>query len=281
LRAWERRYGLTPAERVGKTRFYSGQQVHRLTRIRRLIDQGHPISTLIDLSEAQLSERLQPPARAPARAPRVALVGTQLLMLEQTHSTPPQLEVDGRWVNLEAYQAQSATSTEHELLIVLLGSINATSLARLRSVLGDDKYSQSLLLLYHFATADGLEQAAEEGLTLLRWPIDWPQLEQTAARLTGRPLRASRHSLRRFSDEQLLSIAHAGAGLGCACPEHLVDFISQLNAFAEHSEACRDPNDVEAHAHARITELSFSARAQLELALGEWVETHELLPLAN
>ena len=32
LRAWERRYGLAPAHRAGKTRFYSASQLARLGR---------------------------------------------------------------------------------------------------------------------------------------------------------------------------------------------------------------------------------------------------------
>jgi len=36
LRAWERRYGLVPAHRAGKTRFYSASQLSRLAKIKRL-----------------------------------------------------------------------------------------------------------------------------------------------------------------------------------------------------------------------------------------------------
>ena len=37
LRAWERRYGLAPAHRDGRTRYYSGAQLSRLKRIKQLI----------------------------------------------------------------------------------------------------------------------------------------------------------------------------------------------------------------------------------------------------
>ncbi len=58
LRAWERRYGLQPAHRSGKTRFYNLEQVGRLKKIKRLIDNGHPISSLVSLTDEQLNERL-------------------------------------------------------------------------------------------------------------------------------------------------------------------------------------------------------------------------------
>jgi hypothetical protein len=40
LRAWDRRYGLAPAHRAGKTRFYNRAQLERLKRIKQLIDEG-------------------------------------------------------------------------------------------------------------------------------------------------------------------------------------------------------------------------------------------------
>lgn len=59
LRAWERRYGLAPAARAGRARVYDGHQVTQLRLIHTLIERGHPISTLVGLTTAQLSERLQ------------------------------------------------------------------------------------------------------------------------------------------------------------------------------------------------------------------------------
>jgi DNA-binding transcriptional MerR regulator len=58
LRAWERRHGFAPARRNGRTRLYDGSQVEKLRLMRALIDFGHPVSTLIDLSSTQLSARL-------------------------------------------------------------------------------------------------------------------------------------------------------------------------------------------------------------------------------
>ena len=83
LRAWERRYGLEPAERAGKTRFYDAAQIERLTVIKALLDQGHPISQVIHLPAEALSRRLTPGRRASSLAssatPKVALVGAALV----------------------------------------------------------------------------------------------------------------------------------------------------------------------------------------------------------
>ncbi len=294
LRAWERRYGLTPASRDGKTRFFSAEQVERLTRIKRLIDQGHPISTLINLSSEALNERLQALAPMAAKtstgaAPSVALVGTQLLMLEQSNAEATRVTVSGRWVNLDVCLPELAQLTTAnglpDVLVALQGSVTADSLDRLDSL----PNSMARLVIYHYATDAGLAAAADRGLTLLRWPVSWAEIEQAVARLARAPLKAGRHAPKRFSDEQLLSIASASDGLGCACPADLVNLISALNAFTDHSAACAPDTDFSTDAandarpprHARIAERTSSARLELELVLEDWVTAEGLLPIPN
>ena len=56
LRAWERRYGITPAERspTGR-RFYTREQVERLRLLKSCSDAGHRIGSLVELSTEKLS----------------------------------------------------------------------------------------------------------------------------------------------------------------------------------------------------------------------------------
>ena len=310
LRAWERRYGLTPASREGKTRFFSATQVERLRRIKRLIDQGHPVSTLINLSDTALNERLQALApvalEAAPTAPAVALVGTQLLMLEQDTTEATRVNVMGRWVNIDvclpAIAALPAAEDLPDVLVVLQGSVTPESLDKLDSLPGTVKK----LVIYHYATDSGLSTAADRGLMLLRWPVQWKDIEQAVASLIRAPLKAGRHAPRRFSDEQLFTIASACGslvgssgslvesngsvapqqGLACACPAELVHLISALNAFTEHSAACGTPTaDRQAPAqmprHALIAERTSNARLELELVLEDWVAAEGLLPAPN
>jgi len=309
LRAWERRYGLTPASREGKTRFFSATQVERLRRIKRLIDQGHPVSTLINLSDAALNERLQaltpaPLEHAPNAAPAVALVGTQLLMLEQDTTAAARVNVTGRWVNIDvclpAIAALEAAEDLPDVLVVLQGSVTPESLDRLDSLPATVKR----LVIYHYATDSGLTVAADRGLMLLRWPVQWSDIEQAVASLVRAPLKAGRHAPRRFSDDQLFTIASACGykegggstnnhdsataqqGLACACPAELVHLISALNAFTDHSAACSTPSaDQPAPAqmprHALIAERTSHARLELELVLEDWVSAEGLLPAPN
>ena len=85
LRAWERRHGLAPAEREGRTRYYSRTQLKRLEKIKALTEDGHPISSLVELSEEQLDARIgiTRPRVSPHRLPQIGLVGPNLMILEQ------------------------------------------------------------------------------------------------------------------------------------------------------------------------------------------------------
>ena len=113
LRAWERRYGLEPAERAGQTRFYSAEQLDQLTAIKGLLDQGHPISQVIGLDAAELKRRLHPPRLSPqarlqpqGRRGRFGLVGSQLIHALRT-ADDPELTPTMEWASLaelEAYQ---------------------------------------------------------------------------------------------------------------------------------------------------------------------------------
>ena len=68
LRAWERRYQVSPSGRSpGGTRLYSDEDVDRLRLIKKLLDAGHSIGGVFDLSRdelARLAGDVAPAARA-------------------------------------------------------------------------------------------------------------------------------------------------------------------------------------------------------------------------
>src|SRR5215217_4174372 len=69
LRVWERRYGLSDAERsTSGQRLYSAEQVRRLALLKQLVDQGHAIGILAKLPIEQLQELTRPRAVAEQRA---------------------------------------------------------------------------------------------------------------------------------------------------------------------------------------------------------------------
>jgi len=275
LRAWERRYGLEPAYKSGKTRFYSKSQLDRLQLIKRLIDQGHPISTLVELADEQLSERLQTQRQARLRPATTGLVGPNLLVLEQQQTQTPRLDVRARWANLEAFLHDQTGTEALDVVVVQLPVLLTATIEKVARF----QPSARIVALYQFATPKHLVAVQELGIPTLQWPVSWQQIEHACAVTAGTPLRAARAATRRFTDDELIAIA-ASATDPSGCPGHLVELISNLNAFAEFSLSCAeelsDP-DLYQRVHTDTTQ----ARAQLELALEALVDAEQLLATPN
>ena len=278
LRAWERRYGLEPAHKAGKTRFYSGAQLERLQRIKRLIDQGHPISTLVELTDAQLEERLSNQRRARLSPARAGLIGPNLLVLEHQQTEASRLDVRGRWANVDAFLEDPTAAEPLDVVVVQLPVLLSDTLTRV----GRFQPEARLVALYQFATPKHLAAVQEQGIPTLTWPAAWREIEHACATTAGMPLRAARAAVRRFSDEQLIAIA-ASSTDGSRCPAHLVELISSLNAFAEYSLACADDVDDanDAARYQRVHTDTTQARAQLELALEVLADAEQLLATPN
>ena len=140
LRAWERRYDLSPAHKAGKTRFYSRPQLERLKLIKHLIDQGHPISSLATLYEAQLEARISAEASDPVivslQAPKVGLVGPNLLTLEQQAqktATRQRIDVVSRWANVDAFFTEQTATDDPQVLIFQLPVLSAQTIEKVKN----------------------------------------------------------------------------------------------------------------------------------------------------
>ena len=273
LRAWDRRYGLAPAHRAGKTRFYDRAQLERLKRMKQLIDEGQPISSLVDLSDEQLAGRLSASHRITAYRPRVGLIGPNLLVLE--HESDSNAEVTARWANMNAFVAHSDASPAPDVIAVQLPVLRTQPIEQIEEAFPETR----IVALYQFATDKHLNRLRDRGVAALQWPVGWAEIEQACFAGSLRPLRAARTAPRRFTDEQLIAIA-ASATDPSQSPRHLVELITRLNAFAEYTLAWQEADEAPAGAvalHERIHGDVTHARAQLEAALEAMADAEELL----
>lgn len=276
LRAWERRYDLSPAHKAGKTRFYSKPQLERLKLIKHLIDLGQPISSLADLSDEQLVERIAEQTAEPVvlsmHAPRVGLVGPNLVMLEQQAQRTQQrqrIEVVSRWANMEAFIADVDATDDPQVMILQLPVLSPQPIEIAEEIFPEAK----VIVVYQFATAEMVSKIQERGSPTLKWPVTWAEIEHHSISAGAGPLRAGRNAPRRFSDEELIAIAAQSAD-PTHCPEYLIEAINQLNAFAAYAEDCsRQAVTPETYVSVQID--ASQARAQLELALESMLEQKE------
>jgi DNA-binding transcriptional MerR regulator len=276
LRAWERRHGLAPAERDGRTRYYSRSQLKRLEKIKALTEDGHPISTLVELSDEQLDARIgiTRPRVSPHRLPQIGLVGPNLLILEQGGGDSDRAEVNQRWVGIEEFaQSRPAERAQLDVVAVQIPSLNAEILQRVRNAAPDCR----LLAIYQFASREALAHAAEQqGATALAWPLTWTELMRACAMPAGDTARAGRTAPRRYTDHELVDIATRARSRGFDAPRHLVSLIGDLNAFTDYATQCLTESN-EPQLYDRLREDASYARAQLERALAAAMEPRRVM----
>jgi DNA-binding transcriptional MerR regulator len=274
LRAWERRYAMSPAHKAGKTRFYSKPQLDRLKLIKHLIDQGQPISSLAALTAEQLQERIADqeiePVLLSMHAPKVGLVGPNLIMLEQQAQQGPvkrRIEVVSRWANMDAFIAEQSSTDEAQILILQLPVLSIQAIDTAKELMPKAR----IVVVYQFATAQMVSKVQKYGSPTLKWPISWSEIEHTAISESGLSARSGRNVPRRFSDEELIAIA-AQSEDPTHCPEYLIEAINQLNAFATYADDCAQAAE-NSQAYRHVQADATQARAQLELALDSLITT--------
>lgn len=281
LRAWERRYDLSPAQKSGKTRFYSREQLQQLQLIKHLIDQGQPISSLAALSISQLEERIdsQPaqPVVASLHAPSVGLIGANLVTLEQQEQeseTPRRIDITTRWANMSAFLAEQkqarGAGSEPQVMVVQLPVLSIQPIEKIRYFYPNTK----LVMLYQFTKADALSAFEEAGIPTLKWPVSWQEIEHTVVSESGQPARAGRQVPRRYSDEELIAIGSQDDD-PTQCPQHLVEAIHQLNALATYAADCAQEQTTPQPLLSVQSDISH-ARAHLEVALGTLLDDGDI-----
>ena len=269
LRAWERRYGLEPAERAGQTRFYSAEQMDRLSAIKRLLDQGHPISQVIELDAAELQRRIHPPRSQPQpHRGRVGLVGSQLIHALRT-ANDAELKPTAEWASLADLEADQDALPSLDVVVIFLPSLNPQSIELLEEMYP----AAGIGVTFKYTTKADLEQLKESGYALLRWPASWAAVEELVA--DSQPSRAV-GAARLYDDDELCHIREMASRTACECCANLAALVGELNDFAIHANRCDGDED-----HALIEEDLHAARAQLEQSLQSLVEKHGLLTTAN
>ena len=282
LRAWERRYGLEPAERAGKTRFYSASQVERLTSVKALLDQGHPISQLIHLSDDELQRRLRPPpSRAATHRRRTGLVGGQLILAHREARRNPEatdagmagMEVVAEWSTAADLKADGGALPELDCLVVYVPTLDPQHLEEIEEIYP----STSLVVAFRYATAADLEACRQAGRAILRWPAEW----QTLVRRVTATTPSLTHTPRRYSEGELMHIAMMASQAGCDCPRHLAELIGEINDYESHARRCGSTYGTVDEDHRLVAGRLGTARGQLEESLHVLVEKHGLLAAAN
>jgi hypothetical protein len=104
-------------------------------------------------------------------------------------------------------------------------------------VIADYYPNAQIVALYQFGTANNVAAIEERGVPALSWPSSWQDIENAVASVHRQANAPQKAAARRFTDEELVAIAASTLSDPTGCPQHLVELISQLNAFADYSRS--------------------------------------------
>lgn len=273
LRAWERRYGFSPAHKNGRTRFYSVSQLERLKKIKHLIDRGQTVSSVINLNESQLNQRFSNTetnsdldSKGPQLAtPRAGLVGANLLQLEQRQEPSDRLDIVARWANLGALLDPTHQQEAPDVLILQVPVLSLAEIQKAQQAMPQCK----IISAYQFATAAELSRCQAQDVPILKWPLDWREVEFTCLEESKRHLKTTGYTQRRFSDEELIALS-VGDDDPNRPTQHLVDAIHQVNALSAYLQSCAEEEPTGGQTNTALGDACSDAayaRAYLESAL--------------
>jgi len=299
LRVWERRYGLvSPPKSDGGHRLYSKLDVHKLTLLKTLTQQGHSISSLSHLDLQNLQSMLndhrsviasrQQSAGRPAVI-RLAVVGYGMASRIETQRFlmtfgPTSLKVLHVFADLQEALAANMTETP-DVWLVHMGSVQASiqhDLNQLRRQTG----VRRCVLIYHFATVAVLQYLHSAGVIGRREPVSDQELSDIIQSIVyvdnsltlASPGNPDTIPARKYSDAVLRRVSDISTSVLCECPRHVADLVSMLNSFEIYSQDCLSKSGEDARLHAYLTAVSGSARAMFEQAL-ERIAAHENIDL--
>jgi hypothetical protein len=262
--------------------------VTRLSVIKRLVDSGHAIGTIAELSLDQLHERLAETRLTdrglPAsRSLRLAIIGATLpqrlsadLESEQGEGIEPVGSYRRREDILKAKPAP-----EVDVLLVELPTLNSGSAADIRELTRHCGATRTLVV-FGFGTSDVIAQLERSGIVTLRFPVTWEEIRVLAGAQAPRPAPKETTDLdaglmeeppdRLYDDRQLARAAVTSTAIKCECPHHLADLILSLCHFEEYSARCESQNRDDAALHAYLHVTTAKARDLMEQALAKVVE---------
>ncbi|MDJ0911076.1 MAG: MerR family transcriptional regulator [Woeseiaceae bacterium] len=276
LRKWEVRYGaVTPERSEGGDRRYTEDDLGRLSRLKQLVDLGHPISSVAKLDDAELEDLLDRHSGTSA-APelKLAVVGPRLERdLIDASKRLPRVEIVATFDGID-----SVDRTDADVVAVELPYLNEDShdeLRRLRERAG----VSSLVIVYRYGASEIAERLTDANTALFKPPLNMKEVGRTLSVLS-----AERRELHptlglpqhRFSRKLLSDIALLSPALACECPRHVAQIIMELSDFEAYSADCEQTKPADAQIHHLLRRTAATARSLFEEALIELAAAEDI-----
>lgn len=287
LRIWERRYNnLKPGRSDSGRRLYSSRDVQKLVLIKSLLDAGHSIGMIAELSVEELENKVN---RDPNllnfyknRDSRItidaALYGFDLV--SEVKDNPKQL----RNINLDVAETDyetfkhSINDKKPDLLILEFETLDEQKLHEIYSLLNVSGASHAILI-YWFCESKLLDSVNRSLVTAVRGPTNLQELSiicQNTYDTKDHYKVEVKDKNRIYSVPELAKIASYASLVKCECPHQLVSLLYSLNSFEKYSLECENRNLEDAKLHRFLYEITGQARLLIEKALSKVVEIEDI-----
>lgn len=297
IRVWERRYDAIVPERAGNgRRIYSTADIEKLVLLKTLTDRGISIGQIASASVAELEKQARSfddvsTVAAPARI-RVAALGDSLPAELAARDLSP-LEI---LVADDKRDRFEADLQRHPIDVIVVESaiLTGDTAAQLKTYMKLSR-AQRAVLVYSFGRAFDVDRLRSAQIVVLRAPVNADDVFAAVIRTYGAPPASRRESApparsrtdtqwrfdgriapRRFSQQQLATLANTPSSIECECPRHLAQLVKNLSAFEIYSANCASRDDEDAALHRYLHQTTAEARALIEAALERVAEAEDL-----
>ena len=290
IRVWERRYEAVVADRTDTgRRVYSSADIEKLGLLKQLTDEGFAIGRIAGLSVSALRKEISnlgnvSPAATPDRI-RIAVLGDilpgQLLAAPETAAS---LEIAVSESSPDRLQADLAHQ-KVDIVIVETAVLDNKSLKELRKLMSAGN-ARGGVMIYNFGRSGDIGRAASSNISVLRAPSTNEEIGAAAVRAYTRKAAAKKPEQdaadrnidpdwrfsgkiapRRFTQQQLATLANTTTAIDCECPHHLAQLVNDLSSFEIYSANCANRDSDDAALHRYLHQTTAEARSLIELAL--------------
>ncbi|HEY5624264.1 MAG TPA: MerR family transcriptional regulator [Gammaproteobacteria bacterium] len=290
IRVWERRYGAVVAQRAANgRRIYTASDVEKLNLLKRLTDSGVSIGRIAGESHEELRQRLESMTElavtaVPARINVAVLGGFLPAKLKRHRGDLAPVDVVIADTSAERFAADIGQQPV-DVLVYEAAILDAEAAQRISLFLSKSGASRAIFV-YGFGRTEDEELLRASGVVLLRAPVEVDELvaaiiaSYEAPQAVGRAKSATESPAadtdwatdaevapRRFTQEQLSTLANAATGIECECPQNLAQLVADLSAFEVYSAHCANRDEEDAALHRYLHKTTSEARALIEVAL--------------
>ena len=298
LRAWERRYSaVTPLRTNSGDRNYTRDHIAKLLLLKTLVDAGHSISTVANMSLEDLKEsvesdpilsKVQTSAHSEENLAnkttcRVVLLGSgfPLRVLDGLEEVDA-IEIVGTFESMNELQTADHSITQPDIVIVERPTINKNTkseLQEIRTLTG----AWHVILIYGFSNQELIQRIQSNQTTVVRTSIDVQELARLCIYHSGGseqlPSLQKDSTLhfeqtipaRLFSNQQLSELANLSNTIKCECPKHITELLRNLVSFEIYCAECENENTDDAALHSYLHAVTAQSRSILEEALSHLI----------